>query len=536
MAAETSTDHYLPKDKDSDSDSASVASDTPFDQRNHSLCHMEVVQSTFPARLIDVGDEDEQVRLCRIERDVEIDKVAYAALSHSWGPSGIKGITTKSNLDSRLRNLPIKTLSKTFQDAITATRRLGLRYLWIDCFCIVQDDTHDWQVESTRMGSIYANCTVNFVAAAAHGGVDGCFFDRTAWFSQRFKLFVRERADRDEKTSFICQPLGPEQPFRPENCVTSGRSWCFQETLLAPRSIYFFKDELAWECRTTSASETFPLYRPRIRIFQGTRAPKVLRSDTPLSLKSNWSHFSNWMILVTQYSEGKLTFSKDKLIAISGVARAFLEHYKSQRFGPVDCGYFAGLWRRNLEFQLLWYATQPRQRELALRAPSWSWASVDRPIWYYDSLYHLGPRHPYHINIIDLDVNCCSSDLFGEVDGGYLKLSCKQLHPVVVEDFISSNSKWTLRWLSGTCHTDPRCTFVHLDSLPIILGLAIALPVLTTVRGSEYGLLLRILRPANDANVFYRCGYYEYNPFQEIEDWQRVLRVPDEEERIIVIV
>jgi hypothetical protein len=37
---------------------------------------------------------------------------------------------------------------KNFIDAVAITKRLGLRYLWIDSVCIIQDDKDDWQKES----------------------------------------------------------------------------------------------------------------------------------------------------------------------------------------------------------------------------------------------------------------------------------------------------------------------------------------------------------------------------------------------------
>jgi hypothetical protein len=49
------------------------------------------------------------------------------------------------------------SLPKSFQDAVTVTRGLGLRYLWIDALCIAQDDKSDWELESGNMAAIYRN-------------------------------------------------------------------------------------------------------------------------------------------------------------------------------------------------------------------------------------------------------------------------------------------------------------------------------------------------------------------------------------------
>jgi hypothetical protein len=86
---------------------------------------------------------------------------------------------------------------------------------------------------------------------------------------------------------------------------------------------------------------------------------------------------------VENYSKSKLTFGKDKLVAISGVAKQMLKMWKGH---PED--YLAGLWRDILCTQLLWLTTPPSKNSREevkpsyYRAPSWSWASVDLPVNY----------------------------------------------------------------------------------------------------------------------------------------------------------
>lgn len=45
-------------------------------------------------------------------------------------------------------------LPVVFQEAVTVTIKLGLRYLWIDALCIIQDDPSDWERESACMAEI----------------------------------------------------------------------------------------------------------------------------------------------------------------------------------------------------------------------------------------------------------------------------------------------------------------------------------------------------------------------------------------------
>jgi hypothetical protein len=64
-------------------------------------------------------------------------------LSRCWGTSSNvqRTITTSENLEARMAGIDVSTLPKTFQDAVKITRDLGLRYLWIDSLCIIQNDT-----------------------------------------------------------------------------------------------------------------------------------------------------------------------------------------------------------------------------------------------------------------------------------------------------------------------------------------------------------------------------------------------------------
>jgi len=46
-------------------------------------------------------------------------------------------------------------MPEMFQDAVIASRELGIRYLWIDSLCIIQDSVEDWELECSKMGRVY---------------------------------------------------------------------------------------------------------------------------------------------------------------------------------------------------------------------------------------------------------------------------------------------------------------------------------------------------------------------------------------------
>jgi hypothetical protein len=113
----------------------------------------------LPTRLIDVGPPDnaKKPRLC-LGQDIGEDK-RYITLSHCWGgdTSGILK-TTRATIDERLLGFEMESLPQNFRDAIVMTRKLRVRYLWIDSLCIIQDSREDWEQESAVMGEVYSNC------------------------------------------------------------------------------------------------------------------------------------------------------------------------------------------------------------------------------------------------------------------------------------------------------------------------------------------------------------------------------------------
>ncbi|KAK2050895.1 HET-domain-containing protein, partial [Colletotrichum caudatum] len=103
----------------------------------------------------------------------------YTTLSHCWGPRPVIR-TTSRTIDDHLGALPLDGLPPTFRDAVSITRSLGIRYVWIDSLCIVQDSEEDWELESARMGAVYASSYLTIAASASPDSTGGCFAPRRA--------------------------------------------------------------------------------------------------------------------------------------------------------------------------------------------------------------------------------------------------------------------------------------------------------------------------------------------------------------------
>ncbi|KAH8900567.1 HET-domain-containing protein, partial [Thozetella sp. PMI_491] len=267
-----------------------------------------------PRRLLDVGSEIEPVQLVDATT-----QVPYIALSHCWGKKHLLR-TTQETLDSMAGEVPFQNLSPTFQHSVQLTRALGIRHLWIDSLCIVQDDPADWEAEAAKMAAIYTNAILVLSASAASDGEGG----------------------------FINHSIQSPPRMRQRSLPLFDRAWAYQERLLATRILHFATGEMVWECKEVMACEC------RLRWTQ----KKKVEDDA-------------WHLIVTNYSKRLLTFDTDRLPALSGLAKAFSE---SASGGT----YLAGLWSTSLLDDLTWCNTNRQESKYpsTYLAPSWSWVSV----------------------------------------------------------------------------------------------------------------------------------------------------------------
>ena len=105
-------------------------------ESNHQSCRKSG-PSVLPLRVIDITQD--RPRLLETSGQIE----SYTALSYIWGMEAQPVMTTQANLQSLTRALPVADLPQTIKDAIFVTKNIGIRYLWVDSLCIIQDSKID---------------------------------------------------------------------------------------------------------------------------------------------------------------------------------------------------------------------------------------------------------------------------------------------------------------------------------------------------------------------------------------------------------
>ncbi|KAI0381166.1 heterokaryon incompatibility protein-domain-containing protein [Hypomontagnella monticulosa] len=381
---------------------------------NHTECP-KPKPGELPTRLIEIENEND-LKIVTGVRDG-----AYAALSYCWGGPQLFALKME-NKDKMMKGFKKSDLPLTIQHGITLTRKLGLRYIWIDSLCIIQNDDGDKTKELPKMISTYRNAYIT-VTSGSSTCYDG-FLDRRGCKTHEsddlppdlleMRVFCpvgEEEELGDLGAMFTVElPSGPcvlkeskimireEAPYMMSSEPISERGWTFQERVLSPRLVLYGqrttwtcqtkqysaggaedwgRDErsldismLALELKSSGADDTeilnFGDFQYGFRFINYGKGAKLTETKSVLP--------DTWHRAVEEYSSRQLSVPGDKLPAISGVAAA-VKNLTSAK-------YVAGLWEESLLRDLLWstYPCIVTERPAVWRAPTWSWASCDRRV------------------------------------------------------------------------------------------------------------------------------------------------------------
>ncbi|RTE84999.1 hypothetical protein BHE90_000389 [Fusarium euwallaceae] len=377
----------------------------------------------LPMRVIDVGSRDnsgnEKPKLF-ISQGAKGD---YIALSHCWG-GPIATVLQTTNIKDFCKALPYDQLPLNFKDAINLTRRLGVRYIWIDSLCIMQDSSDDWTIESTKMAAVYENAVATIAALCSPGSSHGIL--RTAQHQSSSPNAVKIAGPGGANLTLQVYSKDEDEDLRDlfENAPLTSRGWCFQESVLSRRVLYYGSKQVYWECGEgfkAANGVPGPNLFPKSGAGVNTLAEFLLQDFSTIEVpfqgemrrKLLWNYYST----VSSYSRRKLTFNTDKLPAFSGLA---------QRLQPlIGYDYLAGLWMGDIKQGLLWGAYETGKSleyVTPYRAPSWSWASRNGPVYFRRELNDK-VSDPGDVEILEAQAEPKDKRApFAEVTGGHLLL------------------------------------------------------------------------------------------------------------------
>lgn len=247
----------------------------------------------MPTRLIDVGNADAPGRLIiTADRLSELAGTRYVTLSHRWDSLPIT-TPTMENLKDFQESVPIDALSQTFRESIDLTRTLGIRYIWIDSLCIIQNSPTDWARESLTMGDVYKNGKLNIAALAGAEKKSGLFIkDRDPTSAVLVPIYLKWR---NHSESYYCvNEVVSKFWSKVDKAALNRRGWVLQERYLSPRTVYFGGDQIYWECREFQACKTMAGGIPK--------RPYTCKAWFDISDSEQTPFYASWKMMVEAYT------------------------------------------------------------------------------------------------------------------------------------------------------------------------------------------------------------------------------------------
>lgn len=386
-------------------------------EHSHCSSASSKVPHVKPTRLIDLGCvNNSHAPSPRLVDTAMLDPsvpVEYTALSHCWSRSPCsEAMTTRANEAMRRQHISFSSLPKTYRDAMIVTRALGVRFVWIDSLCIIQGDKVDWAAEAAIMSSVFQGCILVLAAASSPDADGGCFLDS---FKQPKHI---KYLSKGQEARIEIRDVSLGHSFDPLDT----RAWVLQETLLAPRIVYFSKNQFYWQCQTYTHSEDGIIRdSPDYRLHKD---PCFKRLDFSNKMVAR----DHWWAWVTNYTSRKLSQESDYVAAFAGITQYF-----ATRTGVEPA---LGLWADKMfAFDLGWSTydliglSLPEDglridrivvRSVMRNMPSWSWFRYQMPVFGHLLSASEGVAVT---RLVDFDIKWAGSPLTSDVVSSRLLLS-----------------------------------------------------------------------------------------------------------------
>lgn len=261
----------------------------------------------------------------------------YLALSYVWGtstdstdymclpqPTRPVSPATDNHVNpastATQRKMPEK-VPRVVYDAVIVTKKLGVRYLWIDRYCIDQQDASIKHEQIQQMWDIYASACVTLVAAAGDGpnyGLPGVSLSRR---QDRAKLGTVTVIQNIAVVDEIC------------TSAWARRAWTFQENFVSRRKIFFTDTCASYVCESYFRNDLCKVSDQDSNCTADTDY-KILKMSLGADVSSlqGDEKITGALQCLEAYCARNLTYDSDSLNAVLGI----LVHLSRSEVNPVD--------------------------------------------------------------------------------------------------------------------------------------------------------------------------------------------------------
>ena len=387
------------------------------------LPHPSRTNARWPARVVKVGAE----AISLVDFDPDTMGGGFAALSYPWGSAADLEhnppyLALASTLDDLRAGISVTRLPLTIRHAVSLCVILEIGYLWVDSLCIIQDSPNDWEIEASKMETVYSASKLTIIAAAAKSCHDG----------------ISESTPPDSISLFLStepvfqviarKPARSGYHQRRYNMIVADtlatRGWAYQEEFLSSRYMKIATDDVQWKCQVGASC-----------ICGESPAEQTEPTAETVTMLETWED------IVEDFSRRSLTVETDRLVAFSGIARRFAPIFDDAVEGD-ESSYVAGLWRSDLVKQLQWVSMAPYlddekgfYKPSCFVAPTFSWASVPGVLYPKRPMVRDGVRVQFESLCDVLDVGTkleAINNRFGKVSSGSVILRGPVI-PCIVE-------------------------------------------------------------------------------------------------------
>lgn len=343
---------------------------------------------------------------------------SYITLSHRWTQFSTACRTTGANYEERIKGQDLENrMSLHFQDACKLARGLGVKYVWIDSICIIQD-TEDVTRELPKMSQYYQLSYFTVSAVNSNHEVDEGFL---AWrgpspIKSTIQMPYLQDGVQKGSISIYHREMTADAQFRRDvdQSELLTRGWVLQEWLLSRRIAYFGAGETFVECATQGVAtfsfdkmkrqDMLPFtnmpdkvwIREGARVFaEAVKNQKVQTYGHKADHEEEWARWplESWFSIASKYSATSLTVPDDRFHAISALASEFSilikQKYGSEQRADLP-GYLSGIWQQDICRGLMWISLNSASsvKECDGLAPTWSWLSLDTQVLFLTRIWH----------------------------------------------------------------------------------------------------------------------------------------------------
>lgn len=254
----------------------------------HPDCEMKLQHRSKPKRIID----------CKSRTFCAASDSQYICLSYVWGGSPTGQATSG--------DLALLEAPQTVIDAMSVTVQLGMRYLWVDRYCIDQNNTVEKHEAIRNMDSIYRNAYVTIIAAAGSDANDGL-----PGVSRPRKPL--ESIDIGGHDFMVARD--PKDIV--EASIWNSRGWTYQEMLLSRRRLIFTDYQIYFQCQISQTLEQLDKDFPPTFFTTENKISKRL-----LPIQDTHSTVDDLYARLREFYHRTLRYDTDNINAFAGIFRA----------------------------------------------------------------------------------------------------------------------------------------------------------------------------------------------------------------------